>query len=354
MYNNNTIKIARESRGLSQTELAKRLHISQGTLSRFEKGLLKVSDNEIKAIAEQLNYSISLFNADVRSAGETSLFFRKRASLTAKSLSLLESKISILSHFVDELEESVDIPELSIPAVEPSAENTPDEIAFKIRNYLKISQGPVDNIVQILERNGVVVLFIDVDNDKFDGLTMFTSKQIPIIWINKNIPADRKRFSLAHELGHLVMHLRSDDLEKKEKQKEDEANLFAAEFLLPRKECQEDFFQLRYKQLGLKKFYWKVSKAAIIYRAKELGCIDESTARYFFIELGRNGERKNESVNVSIDTPSIVRRMIELHLQELEYSMGELSEITGLSEDDINKHFFIKESVSVKPKVVSL
>lgn len=109
--------------------------------------------------------------------------------------------------------ESINIPELRIPSVEPTVDNSPQEIAYKIRTYLGVPAGPIDNIVSLLEKNGVIVMFLDVDDmDKFDGLTMFTTNQAPVIWINRNIPNDRKRFSLAHELGHLVMHLRSENL----------------------------------------------------------------------------------------------------------------------------------------------
>lgn len=67
------------------------------------------------------------------------------------------------------------------------------------------------------------------------------------------MPNDRKRFTLAHELGHIVMHLRSEDFDKPEEEKEKEANLFAAEFLLPKIPCREDLHALRYKDLALKK-----------------------------------------------------------------------------------------------------
>ena len=208
--------------------------------------------------------------------------------MTVKNLSVLESKISILSKSIDELMESIDIPQLRIPAVEPSADNSPQEIAYKIRTYLGVPAGPVDNIVALLEKNGVIVMYLDLDDmDKFDGLTMFTANQAPVIWINRNTPNDRKRFNLAHELGHLVMHLRSEDLDKSEDQKEREANEFAGEFLMPESQCKEDLFNLKYKELGDKKLYWKVSKAAIIYRAKELKCIPEETARYLYVTLGR-------------------------------------------------------------------
>ena len=246
--------------------------------------------------------------------------------------------------------ESINIPDLNIPSVEPTADNSPQEIAYKIRNYLGVPTGPIDNIVSLLEKNGVIVMFLDVDDmEKFDGLTMFTTNQAPVIWINRNIPNDRKRFTLAHELGHLVMHLRSENLEKPEDQKEIEANEFAGEFLMPESQCKEDLFNLKYKDLGMKKYYWKVSKAAIIYRAKELKCISDQTSKYLYVTLGRYGERKNESVQVPIDSPNIVNKMFNLHISELNYSMEELSDIIGLMPDEINSELLsVNKSVSIK------
>ena len=103
--------------------------------------------------------------------------------------------------------------------------------------------------------------------EKFDGLSMLTSTNSPIIWLNSEMPNDRKRFTLAHELGHIIMHLRSEDMTKSDEEKDVEANAFAEEFLLPRNQCYDDFFNLKYSDLLLKKMYWKVSKAFIIRRA---------------------------------------------------------------------------------------
>ena len=352
MINGRSIKLARESRGLSQSKLSELLGVTQASLSRFEKGVLTVAPEFVSKIAQALNYPASFFEKDIRIAGETSLFYRKRASMTVKDLSILESKISILSKGIDELMESINIPELRIPSVEPSVDNSPQEIAYKVRNFLDVPAGPIDKIVSLLEKNGVIVMFLDVDDmEKFDGLTMFTMNQAPVIWINRNIPNDRKRFSLAHELGHLVMHLRSENLETSEEQKELEANEFAGEFLMPKSQCKVDLFKLKYKDLGMKKYYWKVSKAAIIYRAKELKCISEETARYLYVTLGRYGERKNESVQVPIDEPQIVKKMYSLHVSELKYSAEEMMDITGLMTDDIKADLLnVSNLISIKTR----
>ena len=105
----------------------------------------------------------------------------------------------------------------------------------------------------------------------------------------------------------------------------------------------------------MKKYYWKVSKAAIIYRAKELKCISEQTSRYLYVTLGRYGERKTESVQVPIDNPKIVNRMFDLHISELKYSMKELSDIVGLMPDEINTELLSgNTSVSIKPRKIML
>ena len=147
------------------------------------------------------------------------------------------------------------------------------------------------------------------------------------------------------------MHLRSDNLEKSEEQKELEANEFAGEFLMPKSQCKVDLFKLNYKDLGMKKYYWKVSKAAIIYRAKELKCISEETARYLYVTLGRYGERKNESVQVPIDEPQIVKKMYSLHVSELKYSVEEMMDITGLMTDDIKADLLnVSNLISIKTR----
>ena len=147
MINGKSIKLARESRGLSQSKLSELLGVTQATLSRFEKGVLTVAPEFVSKIVQALNYPASFFEKDIRIAGETSLFYRKRASMTVRDLSILESKISILSKSIDEMLESINIPELRIPSVEPTVDNSPQEIAYKIRNYLGVPAGPIDNIV---------------------------------------------------------------------------------------------------------------------------------------------------------------------------------------------------------------
>lgn len=343
------IVLARESRGLTQSNLAKAIDgLTQGNLSRMEKGLLAINDDVIQKIAAELNYPITFFEKRYDEASDSSLFYRKRISMPRKQLSELEANINIRSRVIDELLDSIDIPEFKIPHISATENLEPKEIAHRLRNYLGISSGPIENLVTLLEKYGVIVIFYNFDFDKFDGVTKFTASSQPVIWINKNIPNDRKRFTLAHELGHLVMHLRSTSIDIEDQEMENQANEFASEFMMPYVECKKDLFRLKFQDLPSLKYYWKISKAAILYRAKDIGAINENTYVYYNITLGRLGERKQEKELIDIDQPSIVKKMLDLHTSELGYDQKELSVLLGVPIPDL---LDLWDMVTLKPKL---
>lgn len=346
--NYRNITLARESRGYTQSEMASAIQgLTQGNLSRMEKGLLSVSDDVIQRISEYLNYPLTFFCKEYNCISGSSMFYRKRISMPRKQLSKLEAHIDITNRIIDDLLESISIPEFRIPHFNVEDSITPENVAFRLRNYLGIPNGPVENLVSLLEKNGVIVIFYNSDCEKFDGVTKFTYNSQPVIWVNENIPNDRKRFTLAHELGHLVMHLRKPDLDLDDDIMEKQANSFAAEFMLPYVECRKDFYNMKFNDLPSYKYYWKMSKAAILYRAKDIGAITEKVYTYYNISLGRNGEKKNEREKIDIDKPAILSKMLNLYITDLGYNKQELADLIGLSLNDLNKYYFSPE---IKPK----
>jgi len=348
MIRGSNIKLARESRKMSQKDLADLIGVTQATLSKMEKEVLTVNNNLLPILSSTLHYSQSFFQLDFVQSENDSLFYRKRKTMSAKDIYAINSKKQIFNGNIDSLLKSIEIPNLNLPSIEVSETKTPEAIAFDVRRIMNIPLGPVVDIVSKFERNGIVVVFWDIDIDKFDGLTTLTSKDTPVICINKKMPNDRKRFSLAHELGHLIMHLRNlNSFSKDEDELEQEADRFASEFLMPEEKCKYDFFHLKWKDLPLKKQYWKVSKAAIIYRAHSLGCISDEQKKAFYTMLSKSGEKTNELGIVEIDQPRIIRRMLELHISELNYSLDDLSTITGLIPEEINSMMEIRSDMKV-------
>jgi Zn-dependent peptidase ImmA (M78 family) len=208
-----------------------------------------------------------------------------------------------------------------------------------------LDQEPIENLVTLVEKLGIAVLFLDVASDKFSGLTLQTDINASIIVVNKNMPNDHKKFTIAHELGHLIMHIpfsedpafyeSLEDLEGIEKQ----ADSFAGAFLMPRKMAQYSFRGLTYSRLTELKLYWKVSKQAIIYRAKEVGIINDTRFKSLFIELSRFGERKKENIEIDLDKPVLLKKIIEVH-HNLGYNTKTIAEETfGISEKDFLEWF---------------
>ena len=194
----------------------------------MEKGLLPISEEILNAISKKLDYPLSFFSKATIRIPLGTFHYRKRITMGQKKLSILEARLDILSNIIDELLESITINEFDIPHLEVTEKRNAAEIAYKLREFFNVGSAPIENIVKLLEKHGVIVVFFKIDNEKFDGVTRITQKSQPVIFLNSQMPNDRKRFTIAHELGHLVMHLRTSlENEVEDDVKEMQANQFA-------------------------------------------------------------------------------------------------------------------------------
>lgn len=344
------IELARLSRGYTQKDLADLLpNLNQPNLSKVEKGLLIASDETLAKIAEVLNYPISFFYQQELQTPFSNIYFRKRATVPQKSLDIIFSQLRIILKGIDSMLDNIELKEYPKFTFDISDGWTPEAIAVRMRELLKIPPGPVKSLIKTLEEEGIIIYMYDTPEAKFDGLTAYTDKGVPVIFINKNMPNDRIRFTICHELFHLIAHIPCDV--EPWRDVEDEANRFAPEFLMPRAECYQDLKTISYNKLTHLKSYWGVSKAAIIRRAKTLNLIDEATYKYLMVELGRRGERKNETGFVELDDPLILNEIIELLKGELNQTEYEISENMKLSVEEYSKYFELN-SARVKVRVI--
>lgn len=340
-FNPTQIKLARESRGYSQSQLADKISgLAQSNLSKMEKGLLPVTDKMIERIAQVLSYPVSFFEKKTQHTPIGAFYYRKRSSLTKKTLMVMEAKRDVIRLIVDQLLDSVDIPEYQAPSMKVTPNLSARDIARRIRNYLCLPAGPIVDPVTVLENHGIIIYEMDFNTDKLMGFTIHTDKGQPIIFLNSNMPNDRKRFTLAHELGHLIMHLPFPELDIEDKVIELQADEFAGEFNMPILDAYNDLSQVRLNTLGLLKSYWKISKAAILKQAVAARTITADRYKYFMIELSRSGERKQEKGFVEWNAPSLLTQIIDMHLTDLNYSQKELADMLGISISDCQQLLF--------------
>jgi Zn-dependent peptidase ImmA (M78 family)/DNA-binding XRE family transcriptional regulator len=342
------LRLARESRGLTQSELADRIPtLEQGNLSKMEKGILKITDETLTKIAAELDYPLAFFFKSEPMVPACSFYYRKRQAFPKKELSFLEARMDVIRLSVDELLTSVDIPNYSLPEIQSDSKITPEAIARHVRSLLNIPRGPIEKPIEILENSGIMVYFLEVEYEKFDGITLFTNSGCPIIFINEKMPNDRKRFTLGHELGHLIMHIPFKDIEDPYLA-EKEADRFSAEYNMPELDIRNDLLRLKFNDLDDLKAYWRMSKAAIIHRAKDLKLITDKTYKYMVIELSRRGERKSEVGRVSLDSPKLIKSIISVHKTDLGYSNDDMAKILSLSPGDFDRYF------ETKPRVLKI
>jgi Zn-dependent peptidase ImmA (M78 family) len=109
----------------------------------------------------------------------------------------------------------------------------------------------------------------------------------PVFFVHEDVPGDRERWTLAHEIGHVVMHHQPTDGDI-----EEEANLFGNEFLTPAEEIGPDLLNMTLQKAAELKLYWKVSMQAIIVRAYQCRKITRNQFSYLFRQLSAKGYRK--------------------------------------------------------------
>ena len=206
------------------------------------------------------------------------------------------------------------------------------------RKFLNLKDEPVKDIFTLLEKNGIIIYELDTDLEQFDGASFINDSGQNVIIVNKNFSNDRKRFTIAHELGHIIMHLSTSFLIPDFRNKEKEADIFASEFLMPKDSIRNMLMNLKLSDLFPIKQYWLTSMASIIYRAKDLNCISSDKYKYFYIELSRKGYKKEEPGNVYIDQPIVYNKAIQMHKNELEYSDIDISKAFSLPLDVVKNY----------------
>ena len=336
--------LARVYRQYTQTSLAKNITgLSQSNLSKFEKGVDILSDDIVMRIVDFLGFPIDFFSKHISNFSENANY-RKRASMTKSKRDKIDVTCKIIGYVIDQMSQDLEFPRFNLKMIDIEEGYTPIYCARYTRKILGIDSGAVKDINHILESNGIIVIEFDFDSEEFDGVSFISDGGFPIIIINKNFSNDRKRFSIAHELGHIIMHSDIRNLYPEHRNKEHEANMFASEFLMPEVHIKSDLRNLSIRNLIQLKQYWLTSMASIIRRAKDLGCISKERYSYLNIELSREGYKKREPADVYIDEPKIFTTSYSLYKDELHYSNNDLSQAFALPLDIIETLFYNNKS----------
>ncbi len=281
------IKQARHMRGLNQRDLAKGAGVSAQAISKYERDLDVPSSGVLIRLSKALGVGIEFF-VRPRMVAKITPMYRKHCSMPRKT------ETAILAKILDWLEKYLEIEDILRTDKDEYGFKYPEGFPRMVRSMAEIEQAAVDlrrawdlgsdsieNLTGLLEDKGIKVGVVEAEND-FDACTFDAENdgRIVVIIARNNMPGDRQRLSLAHELGHLMLEP-SRDLNP-----EKAAYRFAGAFLVPEATAN---FELRDKrrtpsdyELHLLKDKYGLSMQAWIYRAKDLGILPEERATALF------------------------------------------------------------------------
>ncbi len=306
------IRQAREIRGLTQENLAKEIGKSKAIIAQVEGSFKIVSDELISSIADATKFPIAFFSTPPHEEFPfTDVLFRAHASVKRRRTLEIVRQAEHVFHIGSAIARGL----RQIPVTLSTLTDTPAAAAIKTKKALGIlTVEPVPHLIRTLERAGVWFIALEEEEgrDAFCVWKKVLDTEVPIITIWSKEHGDRLRLSVAHELGHLVMHKVLHG--KSQKEVENEAFQYGAEFMMPEEAMRRELTApVTLTSLAKQKTRWGVSIQALIRRAYDLQIITERQYHYLFQQLSAKGWRTQEpkQLDIPAEKPRLLRFMAE-------------------------------------------
>lgn len=320
------LKEARLFRKMTLADLAQAVGVNKQAISQFENCKSSPEPMTLRRIADALGFPYSFFveTEDVSTIGNT--YFRALYSSKKKDLAAQQIKAKYVAKIHSVLSSKVKFKPLNLPHFDADKTITIEDIAMQTRQYWNLGEAPIVNMVSLLERNGIIVGEFATNSRGIDAFYQYYEEgghptYCVILGTDKK-SFYRRQFNCAHELGHILLHERYSDLNEIDREefreREDQANAFAAAFLLPEKAFGNDVaaYPNRLSHYVELKKKWNVSIMAMIMRAYSLGYLSSNQYSYLMRQMSTRGYRQIEPLDNSIEYkhPCALKQSINLLL----------------------------------------
>lgn len=283
IFEGDRLREARRFRQMSITELAESVGVSKQMISKYERNESVPSIEVYQKIISRLEFPLKFFQQkDKFNLTDKGTFYRSRLTSTQSEKKPSEMLKKYLAVLCDLFDQYVEFP--SLEQLEFS--KNPKEAALQLRRYWNLGDFPIKNMMLLLEKKGFRIASINSTSEKVDAFGSFSevngNKYYCILIDKDNNNFYRQQFSLAHELGHWVLHSNNIDpfeLSPQEYRKmEEEADLFASNFLMPESSFLVDVHKVKNSLEGFIsiKEKWNVSIASMLYRSRSLNILSAS------------------------------------------------------------------------------
>lgn len=302
------LETLRLSRGLTQMELSHVTGIPQATLSKVESGSMELDLARWHSVASALGVPADAFLTVTTSVTPDRVFHRKRKSTPISAIRKIGADLALTRQRIDDL--------LGAPPTKLRRQDlddgfvTPQEVARAVRDELDLGTDPIGDLTALVERAGVLILRWPLETLQVDAIAAWPEDSAPVILVGEHVAPERLRFTMAHELGHAVMH----DGEPTE-EREREADAFAAELLLPAERVRSEWpTHPTLESLIPLKRRWGISLSALIRRASDTGILDERSYREWNIRLSTSGMHRREPEPLEPERPRALTDAIQTAL----------------------------------------
>lgn len=337
-FNSDMLRFARDLRGVTQRELAERTGWQQSLLSSLENGVRSLTEERVSELSKALDVSPDLFFQEDRykGLGISVVFYRKRQRTTMATIYRLQAEAFLRGMVLRRMLREVEIKatQRTFRRMLSDEFDSPETVASLVRASWQVPAGPIPHLIGIIENAGGVVFKFPFGTKDIDAMGQWPDDLPPLFFINSEAPADRLRFSLAHELGHVVMH------DTATENMESEADRFASELLMPRADIIGDMIGMDVAKAGRLKPYWRCSMVALIRRAHTLGTIGDTEYTRYMKYMSRFGYRKVEPVTIPGEEPRFLDALTAAYRQITGHGAGETPHaLRFITPDDFQTRF---------------
>lgn len=335
------IKQARLGANLTLKAMGDAVGVSHTAIQKYELGKVTPSSSQLLKLARASGVRTEyFFRSNQVELVDTE--FRKRASFGLKAQeavklkveALVEKRIELLGVFPQS-----PIAAFEVPDELPDTVDTYEDIECLVESMLNAWQmglNPIQDLTHELESRGLLVVMVDEPNEKFCGLSAkavtASGTAYPVVAVSSTWPGDRQRFTLAHELGHLVLH----DRLPEELDEERACNRFAGAFLVPRfavlRALGAERRRLEVQELKVLKHEFGLSMAGWLMRAKQCGVIsDDAYSQTWRLFSSQGWRTKEPGEPLAKERPKLFEQLVYRALAEQFVSEAKAAELLDMS-----------------------
>ncbi len=305
MFTPSRLTLARERRRLTKKALAERIGVTPHTILRYESGDIEPPEGVVQKFADVLDFPARFFSEpDIDGPSGLSASFRSMSAMSAKERDAALAAGTLAFLLSEWVEKHFDLPEADLAEL---SDYTPEVAARSIREKWGLGERPIKNMVHMAEAKGIRLFSMAENTVTVDAFSIWRGDR-PFIFLNTFKSAEHSRYDAAHEIGHLVLHKHGGPSGR---QAEDEANSFAASFLMPEADVRAVVPRIHtLNQIIEAKKRWGVSAIALIVRLRHLKIISEWQYRSFCIDATEFGYRKNEPFSMSCERSVVWQKVL--------------------------------------------